>query len=61
MSVNREGQLIQFCCDECSEELEIASRDFKDAWEVAKLDHGWRCFTDENDEWVHRCAACRGI
>ncbi len=59
MSSHKEGQHIVFICDVCNDEYEIESHDFKDAWESAK-DDGWRCFKDEDGDWVHRCPDCVG-
>lgn len=59
MSSERNGQLITFVCDNCDEEFQIAGGDFKEAWAAAKAD-GWRCFQDDDEQWVHRCPDCVG-
>ena len=61
MASETRGQLIAFICDECGEEFEISTHDWKAAWAAAKQD-GWRCFQDDEGEgiWSHRCPGCRG-
>ncbi len=61
MSSEKEDQLVRFICDNCDEQLEINSHSFKDAWESARDDHGWRTFKDNDGEWQHRCKECRGL
>ena len=59
MSSEQQGQCVIFTCDNCEEELRIASHDFREAWEAAKED-GWRAFMNRRDRWEHRCPECRG-
>ena len=57
MSSEVTGQLVVFTCDLCGESHESAGT-WKDVWAVLKED-GWRCFKDEDGDWVHRCPQCR--
>lgn len=56
MSSEAKGQLVIFTCDFCGADYSAAGS-FKDAWEAAKED-GWRCFKDEDGDWVHKCDEC---
>lgn len=60
MSVDINGQLITFECDECGKEISIAARNFKAAWEEIRDERNWRAFQNSEGEWEHSCSDCVG-
>lgn len=55
MSIEREGELIVFCCDDthCHEIIRTETDDFGTAREIAS-ENGWR-FRNVNGVWQHFC------
>jgi hypothetical protein len=62
MTLERDGRggPISLDCDNCHEVLETHEVAFDAAKDVWK-EHGWIAFfSEEADEWIHRCPDCKG-
>jgi len=56
MSVERQGGVLIYCCDKCTETYDAETGIFAEAWQDAKR-QGWRAFK-EGDVWCHSCPDC---
>jgi hypothetical protein len=57
MTLHRIHNEIHFECDDCHEELNTETSDFRDSIQVLRED-GWTAFPI-GDDWHHRCPDCR--
>ena len=58
MSIEREGKLIVFVCDECGDQLETGAEDFAEALERMR-EANWTYRKDDVGQWEHYCSVCK--